>query len=232
MFKGLRWFSLAACCLLGAVLGCLLIITNWDRVSIIPVVQAQHASMGQSKYVEREPNVPEESGPYGPENVNFPRNAVRVVKVTVGEQKVTSGPFYPRRGPTGVPFQAGDDWLKELTFTIKNRTSKKLVQVSMAVCFPDTLVTERGPWVCQQIELGRIPESDAYTKDGEKADQGNAQPLDFRPGQEMKISFAPYADDIRRKIEERQPFSTIGGCFINLQSAFFEDGTVWILTPL
>ena len=93
---------MVASCLLGRVLICVVVVEIWNYPSIVPVVRAQDVSMGQSKYVEREPNTPEQSGPYGFENANFPRNAVRVVKVTVGGTEVTPGPFYPRRDPNSL----------------------------------------------------------------------------------------------------------------------------------
>ncbi len=214
MQKGLQWLSLAACCLLGTVITCVLFVRNSGKVSVVPVVQAQEALMGGSKFVEIEPDVP--------------REAARVVKVTVGDQVITPGFFNPRKGPSGVPFQAGDDWLKKLTFTIRNRSSKKFVELDMRICFPDTQRT--GHQICQPIELGRMPENVAYTDQGNRFDQWSKQPLDFRPGQEVKISFAPYADEIRRRIEERQPFSTVSRCFINVAVGYFEDGMQWLLS--
>jgi hypothetical protein len=229
MVKRMRGLSLHVCCLLAAVLSCALVVGFWDTLNILPTVRAQEALMGQWKFVEREPNVPEESGPYPCNDVNFPCEAVRVVKVTVGGQEVTPGPYNRRGGPSGVPFLAGDDWLKGLVFTIKNRTSKKIVQVFSDISFPETETTT-GSTLAQHIWLGRSPEGVSYTKDGEEVHQGGNGPLDFRGGQEMEISFAPYADEIRKKIEERQPFSTITRCFINVHTAIFEDGMHWILT--
>ncbi|MGA9059887.1 MAG: hypothetical protein WB763_25635 [Terriglobia bacterium] len=213
MLRGLQWLSLIACCLLGTVIACVLMVQIWDKVSVVPVVQAQDALMGGSKFVEIERDCP--------------RDSARVVKVTVGKQVITPGFFNRLKGPSGVPFQAGDDWLKKLTFTIRNRSSENFVELDMHICFPDTETT--GHEICQPIDLGRMPDNAAYTVEGNKFDQGSARPLDFRPGQEMKISFAPYADEIRRRIEERQPFSTISRCFINLDGGFFEDGMRWEL---
>ena len=207
MQKGLQWLSLVACFLLGTVIACVLFVRNWDKVSVVPVVRAQEALTGGSKFVEIEPDIP--------------REAARVVKVTIGKQVITPGFFNRLKGPSGVPFQAGDDWLKGLTFTIKNRSSKKFVELDMRICFPDTEAT--GHEICQPIELGRIPEID-------KLGEGSARPLDFRPGQEMQISFAPYAAEIRKRIEERQPFSTISRCFINVAVGYLEDGMQWLLS--
>jgi len=206
MQKGLQWASLFACCLLGTVIAGVLVVQNSSRATVIPVVRAQDAPPAGVKYIEVEPDCP--------------RYAAKVVKVMVGNQVVTPGDFDPYKGPSGVPFQAGDDWLKNLTFTIKNRSSKKFVELDMRICFPDTKTA--GYQACQAIEVGRIPEID-------KLGQGSGRPLDFRPGQEIQISFAPYADEIRRRVEERQPFSTISRCFINLAVGYFEDGMQWML---
>jgi hypothetical protein len=188
-------------------------VQNWNKVSVLPVVKAQDTPPAGAKYVEIEPD--------------SSRYAAKVVKVMVGKQVVTPGPFNRLRGPSGVPFQAGDDWLKNLTFTIKNTSSKKFVELYTHVCFPETEIG--ADWICQGIELGRIPDIDAYTDKGDRFDQGSARPLDFRLGQEMQITFAPYASEIRRRIEERQPFSTISRCFINVHTGYFEDGMQWLL---
>jgi hypothetical protein len=194
------------------------VVQNWNKASVVRVVQAQDAPAPGTKYVDVE--------------LDSPRYAAKVVKVTVGNKVVIPGEFRPHMGPSGVPFQAGDDWLKELRFTIKNRSSKTFVWLSFAVSFPDThrYCAESITGECETgmvVELGRIPDVDAYTDQGNRVDQGSKQPIDFRPGQEMEISLAPYADELRRKVEERQPFSTISRCFINLANGYFEDGMYW-----
>ena len=221
MVKGLQWLSLVACFVLGAVIACVLMVQNWNKVSVVPVVNAQDAPVAGKKYVDVEQD--------------SPRFAARVAKVTVGNQVVIPGEFHPHKGPSGVPFEAGDDWLKELTFTIKNRSSKTLVWLSFGIGFPDTLTpcSESVTGECMRggvgVELGRIPENAAYTPEGKKLNQGSKQPIDFRPGQEMEISLAPYADELRRRIEEYQSFSTISRCFINVNLGYFEDGMMWAL---
>src|SRR5208337_268415 len=213
MEKGLQWLSLVACFLLGTVIACVLMVQNWHKVSVIPVVKAQDAPVAGKKYVDVEPD--------------SPRFAARVVKVTVGSQVVTPGYFRYHKGPSGAPFQAGDDWLKEMTFTIKNRSSKTFVFISFDIVLSEALASART--IGKVVELGRVPEVDAYTVEGNKIDQGSQQPLDFRPGQEMEISVAPYADELRGKIEEIQPFSTANRCFINVAVGYFEDGMQWML---
>ena len=215
MLKGLQWCSVFACCVLATAIACALIARSWDGLSVLPVVQAQDALTVGSKFIEVEP-----------ESVH---QAARVVKVTVGKQVVTPGFYNRRRGPSGVPFQAGDDWLKDLSFTVKNRTAKKIVQLFMNVSFPETDTPEYGFPVHQLIYRGQIAESAAYGPDG-NLDPGAGQPLDFGPRQKMTFSFANYADDVRKRIEERQPFSTVTRCFINVHTAYLEDGTHWVLS--
>jgi hypothetical protein len=193
-----------------------LIARSWDGLSVLPVVQAQDALTAGSKFIEVEPE--------------HAYQAARVVKVTVGKQVVTPGFYNRRQGPSGVPFRAGDDWLKGLAFTVRNRSTKKIVKLFMNVSFPETDKPEYGFPVNQDIYLGRIPENAAYGPDGKKFDPGAEQPLHFGPRQEMAFSFANYADDVRKRIEERQPFSTVSRCFINVHTAYLEDGAQWVLS--
>jgi hypothetical protein len=190
MQKGLQALSVFACCVLATAIAGVLIARSWDGLSVLPVVQAQDDLTAGSKFIEVEP-----------ENAY---QAARVIKVTVGKQVVTPGFYNRRQGPSGVPFRAGDDWLKGLSFTVKNRTTKKIVKLFMNVSFPETDKPEYGFSVNQNIYLGRIPENVAYGPDGQKFDQGAKQPLAFGPGQEMTFSFVDYADDVRKRIEEHR----------------------------
>lgn len=216
MLKGLQWLSVFASCVLAAAIGCVLIARSWEDVSLQPVVQAQGTLTAGSKFIEVEL-----------ENAN---QAVRVVKVSVGKQVVTPGFHRRGRGPSGVPFQAGDDWLNGLAFTVKNRTTKKIVQLFMNVSFPETETPEYGFPVHQILYRGRIFDSVLSDPDGNKLDPRAGQPLDFGPGQKMTFSFADYADGVRKRIEERQSFSTVTRCFINVHTAYLEDGTHWVLS--
>jgi hypothetical protein len=182
---------------------------------VVPVVKAQDAPTGGAKYIEVEPE--------------SPYQAARVVKVTVGKRVVEPGFYARRRGPSGVPFRAGDDWLKGLAFTVRNRTTKRIVQLFMNVSFPETGTPGYEFDVNQNIFLGSC-EGAAHSPEAKKPGEAPAQPLDFGPGQEMTLSFANYADDVRKRIEERQPFSTVSRCFINVHTAYLEDGTSWVLT--
>ncbi len=214
MLKGLQSLSLAMCCVLGLIITYELLVQTLDRVTLVQAVQAQDRPLDKSKYVEIEPNIPIE--------------AVRVIKITVGGQIVTPGFFNPHKEPSGAPFQAGDDWLKEMKFTIKNGSLKSLVQLTWSVSFPETAGT--GYPVGQQVQLGRVPQNVFLAIGGRNGDnQGGRQPLDFRPGQEIVMSLAPFAADLRRRIDQHQPFSTIHTCYINVASGFFPDGMHWML---
>jgi len=83
MPKGLEWVSLAACLLLGTVFTCVLFVRNWDEVSVVPVVKAQDSPAAVAKYVDIE--------------LDSPRYAARVAKVTVGKQVVRPG-YYSGQG--------------------------------------------------------------------------------------------------------------------------------------
>ena len=213
MLKGLQWLSLVACYALGTIIACVVLVQNWDNMNLVPLARAQDISVNKPKFVEIQPDIPCE--------------AARVVKVTVGTQDVTPGFRRPHHGPSGPPFQAGDDWLKDMTFTIRNRSTRTLVELAWAASFPETEAT--GYVITQHFDLGRVPENAAYTREGNKLIQGSRQSLDLHPGQEIMISLMPYADDIRKLLEQRQPFSTIHTCFISVHAGYFADGMQWVL---
>ena len=47
---------------------------------------------------------------------------IRVVRVMEGSTQIV--PKVPSRRPSGQPFQAGENWLKDLTFVVKNLSDK------------------------------------------------------------------------------------------------------------
>src|SRR5882724_4117275 len=64
---------------------------------------------------------------------------VTIEKVTVGGQQIQPGVSTgPREDKPGTPFQADEDWLKNMSIVLKNRTDKVIVRVEVQLFFPDT----------------------------------------------------------------------------------------------
>jgi hypothetical protein len=133
-------------------------------------------------------------------------------------------PIRGRQFRDAYKFQAGDDWLRNLSLVLGNRTSKNIVLVSPSLHFPET--KPNGPEVTCDLVFGRIPENVAYTSSGEKIPQGSNTPIMLAPGQRMMFSLAEDSSNIRDTVERFQPFSTVSLCYIHF-SVYFEDGMRW-----
>jgi|SRR5271156_1264151 len=61
---------------------------------------------------------------------------IRVVRVMEGDTQIV--PSVPSRRRNGQPFQAREDWLKDLTFVVKNLSDKEIIAFGFRVDFPET----------------------------------------------------------------------------------------------
>ena len=70
---------------------------------------------------------------------------VRITAVAVGEQRIETGLSGPRGEiKQGTPFQADEDWLKNMTISVRNRTDEPIVNVQILLWFPDTVGASPG----------------------------------------------------------------------------------------
>jgi hypothetical protein len=171
--------------------------------------------------------------------VTFPwdRNApARIVQVLEGATDVTGEGRDPVTAQvykpwTGKPFPAGDDWIRDLVFVVKNFSNKEVIAMNISLDFPQTGAGVPGsPMVASGISLGREPENALYDpRTGRK--RASAQqisdraPFSILPNQEVRIAVAPHYDSIKAGIEAKQPISTITTCRVSFVVFYFADGT-------
>jgi len=98
-------------------------------------------------------------------------HAVAITKVIVaGEQiqpGVSTGGVQEVR--QGTPFQADDEWLKNTSITLQNRTDKMIVRAEIMLLFPDAGDGSASrPLIEYMITLGQRPEINSYNSRGEK----------------------------------------------------------------
>lgn len=203
--------SLVTACLLSAILACVLFVRS--NAHLVPVVRAQDEQPAGSKMIDIDPP--------------FVGDAVKIVRISVGKTEVAPGfHMYSNSKWPATPFQAGEDWLENLSFVIRNEASKTIEDAEMSACFPDE--ETKSLLACIPIQLGRIPANAAYTGNGLPLHQGARRPIHFAPGQEMTISLAEYSDAIRERIEDSgRPFSRVNKCWIVRDMFYFDDGTMW-----
>jgi len=169
------------------------------------------------------------------------KDPVKIVSVMEGTTKLKSnGHQYPNRYVWETTFNAGDDWLKDLSIVIKNVSEKKIVYV-VAGC----LLYETANWQAevakaqQNIPLvgsasnhvGRRPDEALYSAVlGHRLQPDSANsPFALESGQEFTIALENPDDynALKSTVEEKEPMSNVAACNGRIGPVFFEDGTQW-----
>lgn len=132
----------------------------------------------------------------------------------------------------GIPIKADENWLKNISLTIKNVSPKNITRVEVQLLFLDTgNGTSQHPFLGgTDIELGLLQEHDLYwhTTSGDRVrPQNPGPPLLLPPGRPLTVSFAPQYDEIRKYTEAAgYSMSTIQKVLVTYD-VFFTDGTKW-----
>ncbi len=156
---------------------------------------------------------------------------VWITKVQIGSQFLLA-PYDARLTPSsgqvmpGQKFSAGNDWLKDTTIYVVNRTNKSLARLEIGLQFPQTGNGRTQPTWIYYVRLGRIPDADAYDKNGKVLPHAfiGAKPLDLQPGSTLTIHLSDYIDKIQAYLATAMPLSAITECNIYVVSAEFADG--------
>jgi len=177
-----------------------------------PAMQSESAVGNGTKTVRLEPQIP--------------GDPVSIAQILEGETDVT--PTGPHKRSDGKPFEAGDDWLKNLVVVIKNVSQREIVSASFGLDFPETGSGVKGDGLMQySIRLGREPDHALYMPDGQKRDPESTEPLRLLPGEELRVPLASYYDHIKYVVEIKRPITSIATCWLRLGSFYFADGTRW-----
>ena len=157
---------------------------------------------------------------------------VMITSIAVGGKSVECGLFV--KPPSVIqpitPFQAGDDWLQQMTISLFNRTEKEIVAGTVSLMVLD-LTTNCHTQVCpmEQIQLGQIPKVDAY--DGRTGlplqDHSERQPIQWLPGQTLTIRVGDYLEDMKSKLSNYEPITAVRNIAVHLGSFYFPSGMKW-----
>jgi len=165
---------------------------------------------------------------------------IMMVKVIEGATDLKSdGHEYPNKSVWESVFTAGDDWLKDLSFTIKNVSEKTVIYVVVGCGLYET-----GDWKAELAKhqtiplvgsasnvVGRRPDEALYSASlGRRLKPDSARaPFELAPGQEFTMPVESPADyeALRSRIEEKQPMSSVTACNGGISQVFFQDGTQW-----
>jgi hypothetical protein len=219
MLKRLQWLGFIGCGALGTLISCGLIVQIWDRVNVVPTVQAQ----GNTNTVI----------------INGLRfnDPIEVVKVLgAGQEAVVDVPTrddlqsFPGKGNfsgrhkewrNAYRVKSDDDWLSALSFVLRNRTSKTIDLVDIHVFLP------QAGWKISEFFFGQIPAAFAsITCEGRRAPVIISEPISFGPGEEMTFALADNQHYLSRLISKAEPLSEISVVYVDF-GVTLEDGVGW-----
>jgi hypothetical protein len=191
-----------------------LVLSGWLGWRIAPVAAATGTLGTKMVYIDAQYRV----------------DAVTIAKVAVGDQQIQPGVSTgAREVQPGTPFQADEDWLKNMSITLKNRTDKVIVRAEVQLWFPDT--GDGGPSqpvTAYTMTLGQRPDIASYRSNGQKyAPETGKPPILVTPGQTLVIHVADYFDAIQSLVEGKLSFSQVTRIAIQRLQFYFVDGMRW-----
>jgi hypothetical protein len=110
--------------------------------------------------------------------------------------------------------EGDDDWMKNLTVTLKNTSDKNIVYALLVMNFPETAAA--GP-MSHPLHYGRYPKS----PDDLKAVTA------LKPGEEAEITLAAAEYDNLKTFLKSMSFSNVNSFEIKLDSVIFDDDLLW-----
>ncbi|HEV2396362.1 MAG TPA: hypothetical protein VGS27_05455 [Candidatus Sulfotelmatobacter sp.] len=170
---------------------------------------------------------------------DYDRNApVRIVQILEGTTDVTprgrdAVTGLPYKPWTGKPFQAGDDWVKNIILVLENFSDKQVTAVDFHLLFPQTGTgqTPDSPVVTYTIAIGRKPDWAMYGRSGRKHTPVGMElePFSIPPDQKVRIALAPFYDAIKAGVERKDPIRVIDAVRVDAGTFYFADGTRWAI---
>ena len=128
-----------------------------------------------------------------------------------------------------VPFQADENWLKNMVIILLNRTNEEIVCADIDFIFPETGDGSPSHPVAEyHLTLGQLPEIDSFTSHGRRIPPNlDKQPLSFAPGQMLAIHLGDYIEEMGPVVEQKMPLSQISKLAVLRQRFYFSDGSIW-----
>jgi hypothetical protein len=163
-------------------------------------------------------------------DAQYPVDPVTITKVIVGDQDIQPGlSTGAREVQPGTPFQADEDWLKNMSISLKNRTDKVIVRAEVQLWFPDTGDGSTSqPVTVYTMTLGQRPESDSFASHGQKLPpEPGKPPLLIAPGKTVVVRVADYLDAIQSLVEAKLSFTQVTRLAIQRLKFYFADGMSW-----
>jgi hypothetical protein len=118
----------------------------------------------------------------------------------------------------GEGFESEPEWLKGVTFKVRNRSDKAITFVQIDLDFPETKEAA-GAIMMHQLFLGQRPDFKSTLKN---------PPLHLKPNETIEISLEKEYAEIKRLIELKHPsVDVINKLVIRTNDMMFEDGILY-----
>jgi hypothetical protein len=162
-------------------------------------------------------------------------DAVLISNVAVDGKTVECGLFI--RPPLVIqpvtPFQAGPDWLSQMTVSLVNRTNKTIVFGGIHLTFLDTgNCSPAQPCVGAELHFGQRPAIDAYdgrTGRPTKPEHPGRPPFDWKPEQTIVVRVSDYMPEIEESLTNFMAVSSVSKINLHRDAFYFRDGMIWSL---
>ena len=157
-------------------------------------------------------------------------DAVMITKITVGDVNVQCGVIInPHEMQPVLPFQAGSDWLQNMTISVFNRTDKTIAAFYMEVVFQQTGDGRVAPRRAHPIWVGQLPKIDAFNgRTGQPLrPHPERKPIAWQPGQTFAIHLGDYIEDVQANLADLMSLTSVNQVLIRISPVFFEDGMRW-----
>lgn len=132
--------------------------------------------------------------------------------------KSQAGEFKP-----GKAFNAGEDWFRGLTFSIRNDSGKPINYITLSIRFPRPKGQVGELDFVEPLEYGASP---IPYEDG-RVSINTAEPIPPGASVELKLTDAEY-NEVRRFLSESKYPGAIKKIRVTVQMLGFVDGTIWI----
>ncbi|HTU48174.1 MAG TPA: hypothetical protein VMF91_24145 [Bryobacteraceae bacterium] len=159
-------------------------------------------------------------------------DAVLISNVSVAGKNIECGLFI--KPPVVIqpvtPFQAGPDWLSQMTISLVNRTNKIIAFGDIHMHFLDTGDCRSAPCVGAELTVGQMPAIDAFegrTGKPLKPEHPERPPLDWKPETTIVVHVSDYMDEIEHNLSDFMAPAGITKVNVYTGAFFFADGMRW-----
>lgn len=113
------------------------------------------------------------------------------------------------------PFDGDEEWIRNISFKLKNRSTKNITYVGANLVFSDT--TTSDPSMVRQLRFGRKPNQPNLTNDE----------MLLKPGDFVNFSISTQYESLKKFIEAKKQLKNIDKVVVSVYLVIFDNGMKW-----